>query len=131
MGKNLRQEHIDYFTNRMRDHDKVLACLLIPNDDEYLFRVTRTLRGSQSDVLVHLTDAYQYGLADLAVRPSRVRAGSYVVIGIPHASPGPGVVEEARGLRIGVGRIGKFMGALNYKNIWEYMTPDEKKRHGE
>ena len=131
MGKILRPEHIRFFTVRMSEHDRVSNWLPIENQHEYLFRVRRKLRGSESDVIVHLTDAYRYGLAEFFARPKQLRPGSYVVIGMPHAGADPEVVEKAKEHRIGIGHIGKFMGALNYKKIWEYMTPEERRRKEE
>ena len=97
----------------------------IPNEHEYLFKIGRTLSGSQNDVVVHLTDAYRYGLAEFFARPGQLGAGSYVVIGMPHADTDPEVIEAAKIKRIGIGHIAKFMGALNHKNVWEYISPDE------
>ena len=128
MGKALRPEHIAFFTSRMDEHDQVNNWMLIENQHEYLFRIRRTLNGTESDVIVHLTDAYHYGLAEFFARPNELQAGSYVVIGMPHANVGSEVIERAKGHRIGIGHIGKFMGALNYKNVWEYMTPDERRQ---
>ena len=131
MGKALRPEHITFFTARMNDHNRVSNWMLIADQHEYLFRITRTLSGSESDVTVHLTDAYRYGLAEFFAHPNQLRAGSYVVIGIPHADADPEVIEKAKEHRIGIGHIGKFMGALNYTNIWEYMIPDERREKEE
>ena len=100
----------------------------IVNEHEYLFRIRRTLSGSESDVIVHLTDAYRYGLAEFFARPKQLRAGSYVVIGMPHADADSEVIEKAKKHRIGIGHIGKFMGALNSTKIWEYMTTDERRQ---
>ena len=131
MGKALRSDHIGFFTDRMDQHNLVSKWEPIVNQHEYLFKIKRTLVGSKSDVIVHLTDAYRYGLAEFFARPKQLRAGSYVVIGMPHADADPEVVEEAKKRRIGIGHIGKFMGALNYKNIWEYMTPEERQQKEE
>ena len=131
MGKALRREHITFFTARMDEHDRVSNWLVIENQDEHLFRIRRTLPGSESEVIVHLTDAYRYGLAEFFARPSQLGAGSYVVMGMPHADADLEVIEKAKEHRIGIGHIRKFMGALNSKNIWEYMTPDERRRKEE
>ena len=131
MGKALRQEYITYFTARMDEHDRVVNWEPIANEYEFLFRIRRTLDGSRSDVIAHLTDAYRYGLAEFFARPNPLGAGSFVVMGMPHADADPEVVEIAKKHRIGIGHIGKLMGALNYKNIWEYMTPDERRRKEE
>ena len=128
MGRVLRPEHISYFTDRMDDHDKVDHWEIIDNQDEYLFRIKRMVAGSRSDVVVHLTDAYRYGLAEFFARPDQLVAYSFVVLGLPHGDFGEDVVEAAKRKRIGVGHIGKFMGALNFRNIWEYMTPEERNR---
>ena len=85
MGKALRREHITFFTARMDEHDLVEGWVPIPDEHEYLFRITRSVRGVQSNVTVHLTDAYRYGLAELYARPKQLNAGSFVVIGMPHA----------------------------------------------
>ncbi len=128
MGKALRQEHIEFFTARMNHYDRVINWEPIASQDEYLFKVTRTLSGSKSDVVVHLTDAYRYGRAEFYARPGQLRAGSYVVIGMPHADAATEVIETAKLAHIGIGHIGKFMGALNHKNIWEYISPDERRQ---
>ena len=122
MGKALRTEHISFFISRMNEHDRVICWEPITNQDEFLFRIRRTINDSESDVIVHLTDAYRYGLAEFFARPKELRAGSYVVIGMPHADADPETIEEAKKHRIGIGHIGKFMGALNRKNMWQYMT---------
>ena len=128
MGKALRPEHLKFFTARMNQHSRVMRCELIANQNEYLFRVRRTLGESMNDVIIHLTDAYRYGFAEYFTRPRQIKAGSYVVIGIPHADAAVDVIEAAREDHIGVGHIGKVMGALNLKNVWEYMTPEERRR---
>ena len=128
MGRVLRPEHISYFTDRMDDHDKVDNWEIIDDQDDYLFRIKRTVSSSKSDVVVHLTDAYRYGLAEFFARPDQLLAGSFVVLGLPHGDFDDAVVEEAKKKRIGIGHIGKFMGAINYRNIWEYMTPEERNR---
>ena len=131
MGKALRPEHLGFFTDRMGEHSLVTNCVLIENQHEYLFKIRRTLSGSESDVIVHLTDAYRYGLAEFYARPKQLRAGSYVVIAMPHADAEREVIEIAKKERIGIGDIKKFMGALNLKNIWEYLSPEEREQKRE
>ena len=129
MGKALRQEHLSFFINRMNEHDRVMNCELIPDDDEYLFRISRRLSPGFNDVIVHLTDVYRYSLAEFLARPNHLKSGSFVVIGMPHARADSHVINRARIHRIGVGDVAKFMGALNSKNIWEYMSPAERNRN--
>ena len=127
MGKALRQEHIDFFTARMNDHDQVVDWEPIMSEEEYLFKVTRMISGYKSEVIVHLTDAYRYGLAEFYARPAQLGSGSFVVVGMPHADAATEAIETAKMAQIGIGHIGKLMGALNYERVWEYMTPDERR----
>ena len=121
MGKVLRPEHLNFFTSRMDEHSRVSSWMLIDNQHEFLFRIRRTLSGSDSDVIVHLTDAYRYGLAEFFARPKELQPGSYVVIGMPHADAAPEASEEAREHRIGIGHIGEFMGRFEpYENLAVY-----------
>ena len=131
MGKGLHQQHIAFFTSKMDEHSRVVNWMLIEDQYEYIFRIRRRLHGSESDVIVHLTDAYRYGFSDFFTRPNQLRTGSFVVIGMPHADVDPAAIGEARQHCIGIGHIGKFMGALNFENIWKYMTPDERQRKEE
>ena len=131
MGKTLRREHIGFFTDRMDQHDRVISWTPVPNNEEYLFTVRRVVAGSIDDVTVHLTDAYRYGLAEFYARPSQLGVGSYIVIGMPHAMADDEVIEKAKEHSIGIGHVGKFMGALNYEKIWEYMTAEERRREEE
>lgn len=128
MGKALHQSHLNFFTTKMDEHNSVVNWHPIEDQHEYLFRIRRKLSGSESDVIVHLTDAYQYGLAEFFARPKQIGTGSFVVMGMPNASTDAEVTEKAKEHGIGIGHIGRFMGALNSNKIWEYMTPDEKQR---
>ena len=131
MGKSLLPVHLRFFTERMDEHDLVIRWELIDDEQEYLFRIRRSLSGTQDEIIVHLTDAYRYGLAEFYARPNQLRAGSYVVIAILHASAAYEVTEKANEARIGIGYTKDFMGALNYRNVWEYVSPEERRRRAE
>ena len=131
MGKSLHTTHINFFASRMNDHDLVVSWAAIPDADEYLFRVKRKLNGSVSSVVVHLTDAYRYGLADFHSRHKRIKRGSFVVLAMPHAAVNLETVDLARDHGVGVGFVKKFMGALNYREIWKYEGPEERRERDE
>ena len=131
MGKSLLPVHIRFFTERMDEHDLVIRWEPIDDEQEYLFRIRRRLSGVEDDIIVHLTDAYRYGLAEFYARPNQLQAGSYVVIGMLQASAAYEVVEKVNEAQIGVGHTKDFMGALNLKNVWEYVSPEERRRRAE
>jgi hypothetical protein len=109
----------------MSEHSCVASWEPVDNAEEYVYLIKRT-RGLP-DVPVHLSDAYEYSRAEYLARPAEVtKRNSFVVLGDPHAnSPRETLVAEARKDGVGIGDIGKFMGALNSRNVWEYQRPEE------
>ncbi len=109
----------------MSEHSCVKSCTALDNQDEYVYLITR--ERDLPDVQVHLTDAYQYSRAFYLVRPKEVRKRNSFILGNAFTPSAPcGLVDEARAAGIGIGVISKFMGALNYRNVWEYQTPEER-----
>ena len=121
---NLRS-NISFFEQRMQEHGCVERCerLLTTDEDEYVYEIART--EGRPRVGVYIADAYEYGLADYLARPRRLSAGDFILI----FSFGPeirhDVIERARQDRIGLGNIGKLMGALNLTDVWKYRAPAE------
>jgi hypothetical protein len=110
----------------MSDHSKVLSCTMLDVDDEYLFLIKRS--GGLSDVIVHYSDTYEYSRATFQTRPPKVGRNSFVLV-VPHAPESDLTVYEARKLGIGIGKIGKLMGALNSEKVWEYDGPQRSTAH--
>lgn len=111
----------------MNEHSCVASWEPLDNEDEYLYRIIRTRR--LPDVRVHLTDAYEYSRAEYLARPKEVtRRNSFILLGLPHANePMSALLAEARTNGIGIGKIGKFMGALNSRDVSTYETPEERR----
>jgi hypothetical protein len=111
----------------MTEHDLVASYDPLDNEDEYLYLITRH-RGLPA-VRVHLSDAYEYTRAEFLARPAEVtQRNSFVVLGLPHAlGPDDELIAEARGRGVGIGKIGKLMGALNIRDVWSYETPEEQR----
>ena len=126
MGVDLNPQIIKFFVQRMTDHSAVVTCRLIDDEENFLFYIERN--NELPDLTVHLTDAYFYGVHDFLSRLKILNRGDFVLIARPEGSFGDDVVEMAKPLSIGIGQIGKFMGAINRPKCWEYVTPDERKR---
>ena len=120
MGKEVDMLALSFFHARMRDHTAVSSCVTIPSDDHYLFRVSRNRHGS---LAVLYTDAYEFSEADTLLMPNDV---DYVII-VPHASYDTAIRRLLEQQQVGIGDIRKFMGALNYRRHWEYLTQEERK----
>ena len=110
----------------MNEHSRVASWEPLDNQDEYLYRIIRTQ--GLPEVIVHLTDAYR-SHAEYLARPAQVmQPNSFIVLGLPHAyDASPALVAEAKSDRVGIGKIGKFMGALNSRDVSAYESPEERR----
>jgi hypothetical protein len=127
LGRNLRPAELDFFRQRMSEHDCIESYAPLDNPEEYVYLMKRS-RGLP-DVRVCLTDAYVYSRAEYLSRPKEIRVrNSFVVYFNNYYPPGDALIAEAKKEGVGLGGIGKFMGALNSRNVWEYETPEERSR---
>jgi hypothetical protein len=109
----------------MDEHDCAISVETVASQLEYIYIVHRTSR--LPDVPVHLADAYEYGELDYIARPRELTRNSFVILALPHAHDvREELVERARSDRIGIGKIGKFMGALGRRDVWDYESPQER-----
>jgi hypothetical protein len=118
MGKDLHYLIIKFFKERMDDHSKVEDYEQIKDDNDILYRIVRG--GQLPDLTVQLSDSYRYTLHDYYSRPSVLCEGDFILIARPESKFDNEIIEVAKQDRIGIGKIGKFLGALNYKEIWSY-----------
>lgn len=127
MGKDLHPSIRTFFLTRMEEHDAVSAVALLPDNDDYLYELRRARFGDT--VTVWLSDAYHFTDADFHNRPAHVGEGDYIIV----AKPEGGLAvdyELIRQYKIGVGKIGKLMGALNFPEPWRFLTGEEREKLG-
>jgi hypothetical protein len=127
MGKDLYYSIPKFFEARMAEHSAVVSCEQLPIEEEYIYRI---VRANYSDrVQIWLADQYHFTDMDFYNRPRQLSAGDYILIAKPEANGGASR-DLIRQYRIGVGKLGELMGALNKREMWTYVPPDdeEKKR---
>lgn len=124
MGRNLHPSILRFFTERMQEHSEVLSLTNIPAEEDWLFRIERN-RG-RPPVIVHMSDAYFYGDMEYMARPSCLGGGDFILIARPEAHYSEDLVGTARKDKIGLGKIGKLMGALRHEKLWLYKDREEK-----
>ena len=119
MTKDLYYTIPEYFIDRMRDHDCVMSIEDVSTDEHYLFRI---IRRNFTDITVWLSDAYTFEDMDYINRPKELQAGDYIVIAKPEGYGGASseLIDSAK---IGVGKLGELMGALNKRDMWKYVAP--------
>ena len=105
----------------------MLACDRLPlAQDEFIYFIKRAR--NMSDVLVWLSDAYTFGMADYLGRHQQVKKGDFILIARPESGFTDDVLVRARQEGIAIGKIGKLMGALNLPDMSKYFTLDEKEQ---
>lgn len=125
MTKDLYYTISQYFEERMHSHSNVDSFDDLSDDDFFVYRITRIKQ--RDSILVWLSDAYHFTDVDYISRPGDLGAGDYIVIAKPEGAGGAAqhLIDEAR---IGVGRLGEFMGALNSARPWLYEPPSVKEQ---
>jgi len=109
----------------MDDHGNVDRLEDITTEEFYLFTIRRARQ--RDSLTVWLSDAYIFGDMDFFNRPQELQRGDFILVAKPEG--GFQVHDELiADAHIGVGKIGKFMGALNHRNPWEYLTHEERER---
>jgi hypothetical protein len=109
----------------MDSHSCVASYTRLAVDEEFLYRIQR--KSGLPPVVVHLSDAYEYGLAEYLARPRQIGEGDFIIIARPEArAVAHSVIQSGRDDKIGIGKIGKLMGALNSHTVWTYVPPEDK-----
>lgn len=118
MGKDLHYTIRPFIEKALSSHHAVTRFERIDNDEYYIYKVYR--RNSMSDVIVVLSDDYYFSSASLQNKPEILKNGGFFLIARPEAR---GEEENQPLEKLGMGKIGKLLGALNRKDFWNYEPP--------
>ena len=121
MGKNLHYSIRPFIERVLMNHMAVREIEKIELDKFYAYRVKRNF--NLSDVTVVLSDDYYFGSSSLLDKPEILKNGGFFLIARPEAN---GIEESDIAERLGIGKIGKLLGALNKENYWEYEPPKKE-----
>lgn len=121
MGKNLHYSIRPFIERALNSHSAVERFELIDNDDFYIYKIYR--KKGMSEVLVVLSDDYYFGNSSLQNKPAILKNGGFFLIARPEASGFEG--NEPLG-KLGIGKIGKLLGALHRKDFWNYEPPKKE-----
>jgi hypothetical protein len=125
MTTTLHYSIVNFFETRMANHNRVQQCTRISVADEYIYKIDRS--AGLKSVNIFLSDAYRYGYADYLARPKHI---DFILIVRPEAEFDEAIPERALKDGIGIGKMGKFMGALNAPAMYNYISPEERKQNG-
>ncbi|TNB48192.1 hypothetical protein FF124_07595 [Martelella lutilitoris] len=119
--------HYRYFEGQMNRHGKV-ASLISQGDG--LYELTRT----QGDRLrVFICECYAFGVAEYIETVDRIGEINVIVINSMWCGYTPDAKSYCRESKVGLFKVGEFMGALHHTDYWLYLTEEEKEyfeKHG-
>jgi hypothetical protein len=130
LGRNLHYTIPKYLESSLIKHAKVISCRQVDDrqsDDHYIYAVKRS--DGLSDIIVHLSDEYQYSLDDYFQKPDSIKEGAFILIARPEATYDDSIVEIAIQDCVSIGKFGALMGALYKERHWEYVPKERRKEN--
>lgn len=114
--------HYNYFEEQMKWHDKVSSLVPHGNGTYMLTRV-------QGDTLrIFICECYAFGIAEYMETVDQLGEVNSIIISSAWCGYSYQAKEHCRKARVGLFKIGEFMGALKLRDYWNYIAPEEKER---
>lgn len=121
MGKNLHYSIRPFIENALNNHAAVDKIEPIQLDEFYAYKIYR--RRGMSSVIVVLSDDYYFSSSSMHNKDNILKDGGFILVARPEATGG----EESEPYeRLGIGKIGKLLGALNFEEFWSYEPPKKE-----
>jgi hypothetical protein len=111
--------HYRFFEERMKQHDKVKSVNKL-GDGLYQLALF------DKNIKVFICECYSYGIAEYHETVGNIGALDAVVINSNWCGYTTEVKLHCYRNKVGVYTIGELMAALNLRNIWEYLSKEEK-----
>lgn len=118
MGKDLHPSIIPFIERALTFHNKVKSFELIKDPEFYIYHISRN--NGLRDFYVVLSDDYYFGDYGMISMHPILSNGGFILIARPEAT---NFNENNEEMRLGVGKIGKLLGALNRDEYWTYEPP--------
>lgn len=117
MGKDLHYSIRPFIEKALKNHQVVEDIKPIKIDDYFAYEI---IRKRMKNVIVVLSDDYFLGESSIQNKPEILKEGGFFLKARPE---GGGIEESIPQERLGIGRIGKLLGALNIEDFWNYEPP--------
>jgi len=126
MGKNLHYSILPFIEKALTGHSKVATWEREDHPTEYIYKIKRT--GTLSEILLHVSDVYQYDLTCFFNKPDSIRSGCMILLAKPESTYGLELTDIVKGEQISIGKIGEILGALNLNEHWEWESKERKQK---
>lgn len=123
MGKDLHYSILNFLRSALDGHQAIKSYKLIPDPDFYIFLIKRKF--NYIDIYLVLSDEYSFGEYDIITKHSILKKGGFILIARPEAND---YSENDPDNKIGIGKMRKFLGAINKNDFWNYIPPPPQKK---
>jgi hypothetical protein len=118
MGKNLHYSIQPYIEQALNNHFVVDKLEKIEIDDFFAYKITR--KKGMSSLIVVLSDDYAFNSESIHKKPAILKDGGFFLKARPEGS---GIDKSIPEEKLGLGKIGKLLGAINKEEYWNYEPP--------
>lgn len=123
MGKNLHYTILPFIEKAISNHKAVQMIEKIEDDDFYIYLIYRKF--GLKCLYVVLSDDYSFNDYSLITRHKILNNGGFILIARPEAYYDDQSEPE---FHLGIGKIGKLLGALNKDDYWNYEPPKKEEK---
>lgn len=127
MGKNLHYTIPRYLEDAFDKHAKITSWDKLDSKDHYIYLVKRDK--GLSDIIVHLSDEYEYTLDDYFQKSEEILEKSFILVAKPEAKYDDSIVEVATQDKISIGKFGALMGAIYVNEHWNYVPKERREEN--
>lgn len=111
--------HYDFFEQRIGGHSRT-AQLQRCGDGLYILT-----KKDGAQLRVFVCECYSYGVAEYMETVGKIGKVDAVIINSNWCGYTPDAKQHCREQKVGLFTIAEFMGALNQRDFWKYLTPVE------
>ena|SRR5688572_3636082 len=115
MGKDLAPSIIRFLEERLTFHSKVKSFEMIDDNEYFIYHIKR--KNDMRDLYLLLSDDYYFGDFAIIINHPLLKDGGFILIAKPEATD---YSENNFNKKLGIGKIGKLLGALNKDKFWTY-----------
>jgi hypothetical protein len=111
-----------FFESRMQVHDRVRHLTVMENG---IYELTKD---TGQTIRVFICECYVFGIAEYLEVVERLGRVDAVVIDSVWCGYTGQAKAHCRAQKVGLFKIGEFMGALNQDDFWEYVPPEKQEK---
>ena len=123
MGKDLHPSILPFIERALTFHGKVKSFELVKDPEFFIYHILR--KNGLRNLYVVLSDDYYFGDYGKMTMHPILKKGGFILIARPEATNHN---ENDSDLKLGVGKIGKLLGALNKDDYWNYEPPIQEQQ---